>query len=224
MFGPSKLTRALAIGLLTAGLVGGAACSSDGSDSGSDKTTTTEKNGDGGVTTSIEPGTDTSGPDEIGPSDPGTDDPTDPEAEGPSDDVQDYIDQFAASISADGFASPEQGTCMGEAWIDLIGFEAITATGMSPSEFGDLDTEGYAKLDLGDTEAGVLYDTFDTCGIDVVKAIRDSGSTGATPEQRACIDEVLTEDAVRFLFEQGILRNNEEASTVLDQTQACFAE
>lgn len=222
MFGPSKLTRALAIGLLTAGLLGGAACSSDGSEGGSDKTTTTGKATSGGsTTTTTGADSETSEPDDIGPSDPGAEDPG---AEGPSDEVQDYIDQFAKSISADGFASLDQGTCMAEAWVDLIGFEAITDTGMSPSQFGDLDTEGYQKLDLGDTEAGALYDTFDTCGIDVVKAIRESGSTGATPEQRACIDEVLTEDSVRFLFEQGILRNNEEAATILDQTQACFAE
>lgn len=216
MFGPTKLTRALAIGLLAAGLVGGAACSSDDSEGGADKTTTTVER-DGGATTSTEVGSETTAPDD---QDPGT---TDPGADGPSDDVQDYIDQFATSISTEDFATVDQGTCMGEAWTDLIGFDAISATGMSPSQFGDLDTESYEKLDLSDDEAGALFDTFDTCGIDVVKEIRDSGSANATPEQRTCIDGVLTEDGVRFLFEQGILRNNDAASDILDQTQACLA-
>lgn len=213
MFRSSKMTRTLAAGLLAVGLVGGAACSSDDSEGGAEKTTTTIETDT--TTDTGDTGSDTSSPGDV--------DPTEPGSEGPSDNEQDYIDGLAEAISDGTLITAEQGTCLGESWVDMIGFDTITATGMSPSQFANLETAGYDELDLSDAEAGALYDAFGSCDIDVAETIRSGFQQGATPEQQACLDGALTEEAVKGVFTQGLMGGSEDTDAIQTAVNDCLA-
>lgn len=215
MFRSPKFTRSLAVGLIALGLVGGAACSSDGSDSGKAKSTTTVATGkaDGGTTVSSQP-TDANAGDTTTP------------AAGPSDDKQDYVDALTAAVSSDDVATPEQGTCIANAWIDQIGFDAIVGAGMSPRQFGDLDNAAFMKLDLTEGEAGQVYDAFDTCGFDFPAVYRTFATPpDATPAQKACVDDALSNEAVRSAFVKGLVEAKGDAdfSLLFDKATACIS-
>lgn len=215
MFRTSKMTRMLAVGLLAVGLVGGSACSSDDSEDGTDRTTT-----------SVDDGTDvTTGTEESSEAtDTETTDPNDPEDTGPSDDPQDYIDKLAADISAGAVASQEQGECIGERWVDVIGFDAIGAAGMSPSEFSNLDTESYQKLGLSDADAESMYDAFEGCGIAVADSIRAAFGEGLSATQQSCIDDELTDELVKDLYITNLLEGNDPSDGRTDALEACATQ
>lgn len=222
MFGPSKMTRTLAIALLAIGLAGGSACSSDGSEGGSDKTTTTTENGKADNSTEASVGSETSQPVEP---DPDGIDPTEGESEGASENEQDYVDELSAAISSDGIATVEQGQCIGTSWIELIGFDAIVAVDMSPSEFGNLDNERYVALDLGGDVAGQIYDTFEDCDLDFPGIFRElSTPPDATDAEKACVAEVLSDDAMRTVFIESLIETggDEDFDPVFEEVEACF--
>ncbi|MEO6987416.1 MAG: hypothetical protein ABI239_02085 [Aquihabitans sp.] len=205
MFRSSKMAHTLAVGLLAVGLVGGAACSSDGSDdAGSNRDTTTMV---------------------------ASDETTVPEADvpaptGATDDPQDYIDELTAAVSSDGIATPDQGQCIGRSWVETIGFDAIVAADVSPVAFGTLDTESYLELGLSNEQAGEIYGAFEGCGLDFPGIFRElSTSPDLSDEQQACVNDALNDEAVQGAFIKGLVEvdGDQELQTVFAEAEACMA-
>lgn len=213
MIAPSKLTRLLAIGLLAASAIAGAACSSDGSDGSSKTSASTTVAGDAAATTTTPVASQVTGPDGS--------DTTDPTDAGPSEDPQDYVDQLAADISEGAVATKEQGECIGERWVEVIGFDALSAAGVSPAQFSNLDAQSFEQLDLSEADASSLYDAFDDCDLDVVKSIRSTFGQGLSATQQACIDDLLTDDLVRDLFVTNLVAGNEQSAGRTEALEAC---
>lgn len=216
MFHSPKPARILTIALFIVAMVGSAACSSDGSEGNGGKTTTTAVGEGSAVTTGTEVGDEVTEPDAADPADPA--DPSDP---GPSDDPQDYIDEFAVDISGGEVATKEQGECIGERWVEVVGFDAISAAGVSPSEFSNIDAESYKKLGLSDDDADSLYAAFADCGLDVLDSIRSSFGGDLSPTQQSCIDDTLTEELVKDLFTTNLLEGNDASTEDADALAAC---
>lgn len=215
MFRSSKMARTMVIGLLAAGLMGGVACSSDDSDSSDTKTTTTVAGDD---TTASGTDTDAMELDEVDPAEPGL--------TGASDDPQDYIDELTTAVSSEGIATAEQGRCIGESWIDVIGFDAIVAADISPAAFGNLDTESFLSLELSSDEGGEIFDAFKKCGLDFPGIFRElSMSPELTDAQQACIADALNDDAVRAAFVKGLVEveGDQELESIFEEVQACTA-
>src|SRR4051812_34572816 len=121
---PARLAT-LAVALLLA--AGTAAC---GTSSGDDATTTTDAKAtttEGGDAT-----TTTEGDDETTTTE-GDDETTTTEGgDGPVDgDAQEYVDAMTDGIG-EVFGGTDNATCLAEAWVDTIGIDAITASGVTP--------------------------------------------------------------------------------------------
>lgn len=189
--------RTLAVALVTVGVLGGAACSSDGSDDAT--------NGDTTTTVSVSDTADS--------------------GSGSAPDKQDFVDAFVVGISQSGVVTPDQGQCIGKAWVDVIGVAALDEAGITPEQFGSVDRESYQKLELSETEAGALYDLLAPCGFDTVAGLRSPASGDVTPEQKACVEKAITEESVRKAFGAGLTEvdGQKKLDALRDEAGACVA-
>lgn len=184
-------------------LILAAACGTSGDDdvaTGDDpveETTTTEA----GATEEDGP-TETTGDDSETTEPPTGDDPAEPGTQGEVGDRQDYVDAIAGSLTEEGFLTNEQGECLGEGWIDTIGFDRIVDAGITPDQFAGGSGDQLEDLDLGEPEANELYDQFGDCDIDLAQVFLDlfDAEESLDEEQRACVEESLTDDALRASF------------------------
>lgn len=120
---------------------------------------------------------------------------------------QGFIDGFVTEISSSGVVTAAQGKCIATAWTDLIGFEALVDSGMTPQQFGAIDPASFRKLELTGAEGEALFDLLKPCGFDLVEGLRTPVSPEATDGEQACIDAAVTPERVRAAFVAGI---NEE--------------
>ena len=118
---------------------------------------------------------------------------------------QAYVDAFAKDFDDDDAPDlePAKVDCLGNAFLDVIGLDRITAAGVTPEEFGNgLDASDDVGID--EQKASDLYDTFKTCDVDLKALLAETVTKLAprplTADQRACIDDVLTEANLRKSF------------------------
>lgn len=212
---PSKLLTVLAALLF---LIGVSACSSSTDDSagGPSDTTVTDD-----------------GPD--GPDEP-DDDP--PEATG---DEAEYVDAMTESMLSDGEfpASEDEARCISTNTVQVIGVDRFEEAGISPADIRDSDSgdpEGIGTdMDLSDVglsedEANQIYDGFGDCGLDfrelMFEQMRADGDI--TPEIEECVDQVLTDDAVRTLMVTGMMEGDDaietssEMQSIMNEMTGCM--
>ena len=125
----------------------------------------------------------------------------------PSGDAQDYVDALVATIEGDEgeeVFEPGQVECLAGNFVDVIGVEALQAAGVSPEEFAQGNGSNFPpELGVDEAKANELYDQFAACEVDLVEVFTKAFSSGrgeATAEQRACLDEVLTDENLRASF------------------------
>lgn len=206
-------TRRIAVAITLALALSGAAAACGSDDDG----------GSAGTTTTLTSDAD-------GPTD--ADDTESPGGEGepdaPSTDVgdadrQDYIDALAASAADDDFATPEQSECVAEGWVDTIGVDELRAAGVSPQEFADGDDAQLEVLGLDDDDAGALYDVLGDCGLDLRDLYLSSFSEEGdlTADQMACVEDIISEDAVRSAFVADLI-GDDTAEDPFESVATCF--
>jgi hypothetical protein len=176
------LVKVILVLVVLTALVAG--CGSD--DEAGDDTTTTESTTD--ETTTDETSTTETG--ESGePSDYGEDE---------------LIEALATSLSSgdpagDLVLEDEQAACVGEAWVGIIGVDALNASGATLEELSE------PSGDLGGTELTVeqgeaMVAAFEPCEVDIVALMAESLATGLTDEQAACVVEELDPDQAEALL------------------------
>lgn len=145
---------------------------------------------------------------------------------GETGDRQAYIDAIAASLSGDESLNPftaDQADCLGNGYVDTIGLDEITSAGVTPEEFGQGSGFG-GKLDIDEKTANALYDTYSDCDIDLSKVFKDVAASISgkplNPEEEACIDRTLTDDALRTSFVAD-LRGEDLQNDPLDALETC---
>jgi hypothetical protein len=123
----------------------------------------------------------------------------------PSDHSEDeLIEALATSLSSgdpagDLVLEDEQAACVGEAWVGIIGVDALNASGATLEELSE------PSGDLGGTELTVeqgeaMVAAFEPCEVDIVALMAESLATGLTDEQAACVVEELDPDQAEALL------------------------
>lgn len=213
---PTRLA-ALAVALLLA--AGTAACGTSSGDDSSDtteaKTTTTVQDDETTTTEADDDTTTTEGDDDETTTTEGGDEPVDADA-------QAYVDAMTDGIG-EVFGGPEQATCLAEAWVDTIGADVLAEQGVTPEAFGEGDDEMIEGLDLDEGTASDLYDTFGDCDIDLKALFTSFSSESPTPEEEACVDEILTDDNLRESFVAEYTGVDLEDDPI-DAVEDCFPE
>lgn len=192
-----------------------AACGSDDGDAG---TTTTTLATDADDPTETE---DTATGDAEGQGEGGGETPP-PDVGGA--DRQAYVDALAGSaVPDDDVATPEQSECLAEGWVDTIGVDELQAAGLSPEQFAEGDDEPLRSLDLDEATAGAMYDQFASCDVDLHELFIASfaGQGDLTPDQQACVEDILTEDALRAGFIADIV-GDDTVEDPFDGLMTCF--
>lgn len=98
--------------------------------------------------------------------------------------------------------SQQKSQCLGSGYVDVLGVEKLQSAGIAP----DALAEGSSLDDLSidDDTAKALFDQFAACQIDpkdIYISFAELFLDGPlTPEQRTCLDGVLTEDNLRRSF------------------------
>jgi hypothetical protein len=206
-----RLLAATTIALVLVGAT--AACGSEGSDGSADKTTTSADK----ATT-----------------DDGDTSTTSASGDGPTTTVdngdrsrQAYIDAFVEGFDSDGETfSKENAECVGDHFIDVIGFDKIKSSELTPAEFGAGNGDDFPEtLGIDEDKASELYDQFEACDIDLAAAfVKAYGATG-TPldaDAEACLEKAITDEALRTSFVNGFLGKDDTADP-LDAASACLA-
>lgn len=189
-----------------------ASCSSsgDGDDNADDETPTSEVEGtdDGGEDTGD--GDDTG--DDDGPTttvdedDDGDDTGGGSGGGGGGASRQAYVDAMVENITSDDEMPLEEGQaeCLSESWIDTVGHERLAAAGITPESIlsDEEDDAGIGDVQLDESDANAMVDTFGDCGIDVTEMFIQSfeQDTTLTPEDRECLEGTFNEDFLRRLF------------------------
>ena len=169
-----------------------AACGASGGSEGA--STTTAANGGDGVTT-------TTGEDGPSTTDVETSTTTEPDQDDSG--RQAYVDALAEGFADDDTApfDEDQVDCLGNGFVDAIGYDELKRAGVTPEEFGEGDDFG-GKLTIDEAIANDLYDQYEACGIDLKAFLKefatdftDGGKLSAA--QEACVDKALTEENLR---------------------------
>jgi hypothetical protein len=125
----------------------------------------------------------------------------------PQGDEQAWVEALAAKFSTgeleDGalVLTEEQATCVGEGWVEAIGIDALTASGVTPEEAAEPNSDVAA---FGADEAGAqaMVASFRDCDVDIVAKVAES-LTASSPnpeEDRICAEENLEVEAVEALL------------------------
>lgn len=195
-----------------------AACGSDdgGSDDGATTTTAAAETDAGATGEETEPTVEGTEPT-------GDEDPDAPPVDVGDADRQDYIDALAASAAGDEFATPEQSECLAEGWVDAIGVDQLRDAGVTPEQFADGGDEELQAVGLDEDTAGKMYDRFAACDLDLRELIIGSEDESAlTPDQRTCVDDTLTDDALRAWFVADLL-GDDTGQDPFDAMAGCFS-
>jgi hypothetical protein len=162
-----------------------AGCGSD-DDAGEDSTTTTEAE-----STTTETETDET-------------DETDEPGEASDHSEDELIEAVATSLSSgdpagDLVLEDDQAACVGEAWVGIVGVDALNAGGATLEELSKPSGElGGAELTAEQGEAMVA--AFEPCDVDIVALMAESLASGLTDEQAACVVEELDPDQAEALL------------------------
>ncbi|CAN5643660.1 hypothetical protein BH10ACT1_BH10ACT1_24590 [soil metagenome] len=213
-----RLAASVALVLLLAG--GAAACSGSGSDDAA-KTTTTDAPTRTTVTAKGSEGTTEEDPTVT------TDDGETTTTEAADDgdrSKQAYVDAFAKGFdSTEELIPAAKSQCVGEKLIDVLGFDAIVDSGLTPEEFGQGNGDDFPKsLGIDEDKANEMYDQFEACDVNLgeafVKAL--SGEGTFTAEQKACLTQKVTDDTLRASFVASFL-GDDSGDDPLDAATEC---
>lgn len=117
-----------------------------------------------------------------------------------------------ASGSSDVFQmQQEEADCIGEGFVAEIGTDKLTEYGFLTEDLKAADKLSDVKMATEDARAAA--DTLFDCA-DVQKMMTDSMGE-MDPKTRSCIEDVMTEDALRQLFTKMFSGKQEEASQEL---------
>ncbi len=121
------------------------------------------------------------------------------------------------------FGDEELERCLTQATIDAIGFDEITATGVSPEELFTENGLGAAGLSVPEERQEDLKTTVAGCG-DLVELYVTEG--GASEAEAACAREHLTNEVMSELFVLSFVEAepSAELQTASDAMDACIAE
>lgn len=118
---------------------------------------------------------------------------------------EDYVEALAANFGRSGDVFSEEGvTCLAGRWVEAIGTETFRDAGIAP---GDLaaNQARFEELELDRTTAEALADGFDACGLAIRDAYLRTLQGDLSEQGKICVEELLTEDAVRRSFVADLL-------------------
>lgn len=223
---PAALAGAVAVGLL----LGAVGCS-DGDDDEPALTTTTvgEATSDGGGGATDPTGDDTTSPTDGGAGSTTTVVAVDPASLPELDDVeQPFADALVADFAdSGGFIAGADTVCLSTHWVDLIGAEAFTASGLSPEEFAD---DGPPAVGIDRATAEAMVDVMDECGAGPDRlyeafATGFDGNAQVNPDVLSCLRDEVPEDMLREAMVATFLGDDEGAMNAIEaQWEACTPE
>ncbi len=187
---PSHRLAGAAMALLLLG--GAAACGTSSSDGAADgTTTTTSADADAENSTETTDLTDDS-EDETTST---TEESRDPVSGGSR---EDYVDALASTFTEeDGeIYTSDQVQCMAEHFVDTIGVDGFEQAGVTPEMAAD---DGVMdELEIDEPTAREMAGAFASCDVNIREIFLEQLSAGQemTAEQRACVEGVLTDDAI----------------------------
>lgn len=219
---PPRRLATLAMALLLLG--GTAACGSSSSDGASDEkaTTTTSANSDDSseTTEATEDSVDDMTDDSEDTTD--TTDTTESAPEPVSGDSRDdYVASLVSTFEDDGGAmyTKDQVQCLAENFVDTIGVDAFEQAGITAKAAADDGVMDQLKID--EPTAREMAASFDTCGVDLRKIFLDQiGTDDMTADQKACVEDVLTEEAIVESFVNDVT-GNDTAKDPFDEVMSC---
>lgn len=174
-----------AVGALALALAGGlVACT--GSDSGG-APPSTRPGGSGASSTTVAAGD-------------GTRPRTEPDAT-----EADYVDALVENFQQAGSVFTDEGVrCLAEHWVSAIGTDTFREASITPA---DLTSNGSSlgALDIDRPTAETLADGFGDCGLDLRTVYLRTLEGDLSEQGKACVDDLLTEDAVRRSFVADVL-------------------
>lgn len=181
---PRRATAAL---LVLALALGSAGCSSDAGDAAAGRTTTSAA----GRSTTTEPG----GGDRPDPSDGAVEDATE----------ADYVDALATNFAKAGDVFSEEGVrCLAGRWVEVIGVDTFRAAGVAPDDLA-ANQARFEDLEIDRGTAEALAGSFDACGLQLRDAYLRTLQGDLSEQGKICVDDLLTEDAVRRSFVADLL-------------------
>lgn len=189
MLAPFDLPRRLASAALVLALVAGtAACSSsDDGDGASGRTTTTASE----RSTTTKAGGDGS-----------TDSPDDALADATE---ADYVDALTSTFARSGDVFSEDGVrCLAGRWVEVIGADTFRGAGISPEDLAGGRAQ-FEEVEIDRATAEALADAFDACGLQLRDAYLRTLEGNLSEQGKICVDDLLTEEAVRRSFVADLL-------------------
>lgn len=179
--------RAVIAFVLLALLVGGAACSSDGPDGASEPRATTDA--DRSSTTR-------------------DGDPKDPDAvdeEIAKATEADYVEALTENFGRSGDVFTAEGvSCLAGRFVEIIGADTFRAARVLPADLARNQAR-FDDLEIDRATAEALADAFDACGLQLRDAYLRTLEGDLSEQGKICLDDLLTEDAVRRSFVADLL-------------------
>ena len=140
---------------------------------------------------------------------------------------QDYIDALVGSFDpkTDGEdLTRDQVSCLAKGWVHSLGVSAFEKAGLSPDDIAK-DDGGFQDLHISKAQAERMVDVYGNCGIDIkAMMLKSFASDTSKPEQQACIENKLTDDAVRSLLVESLVEDQpSKDNPVMQVLMACMA-
>lgn len=133
---------------------------------------------------------------------------------------QDFVDAFANNYGL--FDDEAQDACVGQTFVDLIGYEQLAASGVAPDDIiGVVTLDQLGLVATQDAVPGAI-DQLAGCG-DLVAVSLEVG--GGTPEQQQCAREVITNEltAEQLIVQVTGLQPSAELTAARVALEACSA-
>ena len=127
-------------------------------------------------------------------------------------DAKPYVDAMVESMTSDkDFPGTEaQARCYAAKAVDVIGVDRFKAKGITPDKLGSDSSQDFSDLNLTTAEGNKIYDALGDCDMDMKKIMYDEMAQGGTltPEVKACLDHVLTDDNLRKLMVSSMIKGD----------------
>lgn len=133
---------------------------------------------------------------------------------------QDFVDAFAVNYGL--FDDEAQDACVGQTFVDLIGYEQLASSGVAPDDIIGVVTLDQLGLVATQEDVPSAIDQLAACG-DLVAVSLEVG--GGTPEQQQCAREVITNEltAEQLIVQVTGLQPSAELTAARDALEACSA-
>lgn len=144
---------------------------------------------------------------------------------------QDYVDALVATAEVEpNPLTDDQLRCLSAALVDALGIEALQDAA-SPDEIREDPESGLRDfgISIDEEQANQIIDQSTDCGVDFREVVLASlAESGLSDEDIACVEEAISEEAVRRLIVAGFTEDEDalsEAESQLEEAaESCGVE